>query len=480
MKSNREIAEEYKNKGNELFKLKKFDESIEMYSKAIEYQQDAVYYCNRALVNIHLENYGAALEDSDKAIQLDSKYTKAYYRRGTAHLGLSKLEEALEDFKEALKLSPTDKLIIEKVNLCKKEIKHQKFMAAIETDRQLHDISEEIDFKTINVENSYDGVKLEKDIVTLEFVEDMIKRFKNQKQIHVKYAYEILIMASKLLRNEKSLFRINVPKDKHITVCGDTHGQFFDLLKIFELNGKPSKDNPYLFNGDFVDRGSFSCEVIFTLLAYKLYDPECMYLTRGNHESRHLNQIYGFEGETLKKYNSQVYELFQEVFNELPLACVINEKVLVLHGGVGFKDVDNVTLKDIENIDRKRDIPDDGLMCDILWSDPSKVNGLGSNKRGVSRVFGPDITKKFLDNNNLELLIRSHEVKMPGYEVEADGRLITIFSAPNYCDSLGNKGAFIRFNGDDMKPQFTQFDFNPNKPNIKPMAYVNSLFGQLM
>ncbi|EFC37463.1 predicted protein [Naegleria gruberi] len=338
-------------------------------------------------------------------------------------------------------------------------------------------ISEEINYNVIDVEESYDGVRLG-EVITKEFVEDMVERFKNQKKIHIKYAMEILVMASKLLKNEKSLFRINVPEDRHITVCGDTHGQYYDLLKIFELNGRPSKENPFLFNGDFVDRGSFSCEVIFTLLAYKLHDPECMYLTRGNHESRHLNQIYGFEAETVKKYNGEVYELFQEVFNYLPLACVINSKVLVLHGGIGFKEP-GVTLQDIENIDRMRDIPEDGLMCDILWSDPQKLNGLGLNKRGVSRVFGPDVTKKFLDDNGLELLIRSHEVKMAGYEVEANNRLITIFSAPNYCDSVGNKGAFIRFNGSDMKPNFTQFTHAPHPP-LGPMHYVSSLYNQLM
>jgi len=280
MEEQRKRAEEFKVKGNELFKQKKFDESIEYYSKAIELVDDAIYYCNRALSQTHLENYGAALDDSAKAISLDPNYTKAYYRRGIAHIGLSKLEEALQDFNDALKLSPNDKLIKEKVNQCKKELKHQKFMQAIDSSRAGHLISEEIDFKVIDVEDTYDGVRLG-DVITKDFVEDMVERFKNQKKIHIKYALEILVMASKLLKNEKTLFRINVPQDKHITVCGDTHGQFYDLLNIFELNGKPSKENPYLFNGDFVDRGSFSCEVIFTLLAYKLYDPDCMHLTRG-------------------------------------------------------------------------------------------------------------------------------------------------------------------------------------------------------
>jgi len=230
----------------------------------------------------------------------------------------------------------------------------------------------------------------------------------------------------------------------------------------------PSKDNPYVFNGDFVDRGSFSVEVVLTLLAYKAAFPEAIHLTRGNHESKHLNRIYGFEGEAKYKYGDQIYEMFQEVFNWLPLSVVINRKVMVVHGGLFSKE--GVKLADIEKIERNRDIPEDGLMCDMLWSDPRKQNGRGPNKRGVSMQFGPDVTKRFLDDNGLELLIRSHEVKQEGYEIEADGRLITVFSAPNYCDSVGNKGAFIRFKGSEMKPNISQFTAVPH-PNVKPMQY---------
>lgn len=149
----------------------------------------------------------------------------------------------------------------------------------------------------------------------------------------------------------------------------------------------PSKSNPYLFNGDFVDRGSFSLEVILTLLAFKILDPSSIYLTRGNHESKHLNRMYGFEGEVKAKLNGEIYDLFQEVFNWLPLCYVLNKKVMIVHGGL-FKE-DGVKLKDIEKIDRNRDIPDNGLMCDILWADPQKENGRIPNKRGVSIAFGP-------------------------------------------------------------------------------------------
>ena len=147
----------------------------------------------------------------------------------------------------------------------------------------------------------------------------------------------------------------------------------------------------------------------------------------------------------------------------LPLACVLNHKVIVLHGGVGFPSNSNVTLSDLENIERKMDIPLEGLLCDVLWSDPtdSTIGVEYNHMRGCSHLFGPDVTKKFLQDNGLELLIRSHQVQMDGYSVEANGKLITVFSAPQYAGYYDNDGAFIRLNGSDMKPQFTTFKGSP-------------------
>ena len=162
-----------------------------------------------------------------------------------------------------------------------------------------------------------------------------------------------------------------------------------------------------------------------------------------------------FEGEVKHKYDESIYECFSELFLVLPLAHVLNSKVFVLHGGLFSKD--NVSINDLKAIDRKREPPESGLMCEMIWSDPCKMNGRHPSKRGVGLSFGPDITKKFLEFNNLELVVRSHEVKQEGYEIEADGKLITVFSAPNYCGQMGNKGAIIRFKGSDMKPKFVQY-----------------------
>eukprot|EP00878_Enallax_costatus_P012852 GHUV01013420.1.p1 GENE.GHUV01013420.1~~GHUV01013420.1.p1 ORF type:complete len:248 (+),score=49.07 GHUV01013420.1:1795-2538(+) len=242
-------------------------------------------------------------------------------------------------------------------------------------------------------------------------------------------------------------------------------------MNIWELNGLPGPDNPYLFNGDFVDRGSFSVEVILSLLAWKVLYPSAMHLSRGNHESHSMNKIYGFDGEVKHKYSGLMLDVFREVFNWLPLAFVLKKKVLVLHGGLFSKS--GVTLDDLRRVDRYREPPDEGLMCECLWSDPAPEPGRQASKRGVGLQFGPDITKEFLDKNGLELVVRSHEVKEEGYEVIHDGRLVTVFSAPNYCDQMGNKGAFVRFNGKDMVPHFTTFEAVPH-PDVKPMAYASS------
>ena len=191
------------------------------------------------------------------------------------------------------------------------------------------------------------------------------------------------------------------------------------------------------------------------LFAYKLLYPTGLFLTRGNHESRTCNAMYGFEGEVLHKYDRAVMTLFTEVFNQLPLAACIDKKVLVVHGGLF--DRDGVTLDDIRSIERHCEPPVEGLMCDLLWADPKVLPGRAPSKRGVSCMFGPDVTKRFLEANGLDLLVRSHEVKPEGYDVMHDGKCITLFSAPNYCDQMGNKGAFITLK-EDCKPVFTEFD----------------------
>lgn len=298
--------------------------------------------------------------------------------------------------------------------------------------------------------------------------------------IHKRYVARLLISCKRYFENLPSLMEISIPSESpqddvapRITVCGDTHGQFYDVLNIFAINGYPSAKNPYLFNGDFVDRGSFSVEVILTFLLFKMACPECIYLTRGNHETRNMNKIYGFEGEVKAKYDDKIFLLFLEVFTYLPLAATIEKSVFITHGGIPATTL--ATLDDIRKIKRGCEPPESGLMSDLLWSDPQPFPGKSPSKRGVGFSFGPDITKQFLDYNNLSLLVRSHEVKEEGYLVEHGGLTITVFSAPNYCDTMGNKGAFIHFDA-SLEPKFTKYEAVPH-PEIRPMAYAAGMGG---
>jgi len=467
-------AEEFKNQANKFLQEGKYRIAIPLYDQAIQLNPNsAIYFSNRALAHLKIEEYGAALEDAEKAIQLDKDYVKAYYRKGSAHVALAKYKLALADFKQVVKLEPRNKEGQDKLKECDKIVKKMAFEEAISVQEE-PSLSLTPDFiNSIQVEPDYNCVSMPETGVTLEFAKALMADLKAQKKLHLKYALRIVLEARDILKKLPSL--VSIPVENKFTVCGDVHGQYYDLCNIFDLNGLPSPDNPYLFNGDFVDRGSFSVETILLLFLWKILYPSSFHLLRGNHETINMNRMYGFEGEVMSKYNKKLYDLFCETFCCLPLAAVIQNQVLVLHGGLFNKD--GVTLNDIRAIDRFRQPPDEGLMCELLWSDPQPFPGRSPNKRGVGIAFGPDVTQKFLSENNLKMLVRSHEVKEEGYLVEADGHLVTVFSAPNYCDQVGNKGAFINFDS-QMNPKYVSFAAVPH-PSIKPMAYASnfSMFG---
>ncbi|KAK6915349.1 Serine-threonine protein phosphatase, N-terminal [Dillenia turbinata] len=221
---------------------------------------------------------------------------------------------------------------------------------------------------------------------------------------------------------------------------GDIHGQYSDLLRLFEYGGLPPQAN-YLFLGDYVDRGRQSLETICLLLAYKIKYPENFFLLRGNHECASINRIYGFYDECKRRFNVRLWKVFTDCFNCLPVAALIDEKILCMHGGLS-PDLQN--LDQIRNMQRPTDVPDAGLLCDLLWSDPSKdVQGWGMNDRGVSYTFGPDRVTEFLQKHDLDLICRAHQVVEDGYEFFANRQLVTIFSAPNYCGEFDNAGAMM-------------------------------------
>mmetsp|Transcript_16274 Transcript_16274/g.23974 ORF Transcript_16274/g.23974 Transcript_16274/m.23974 type:complete len:506 (-) Transcript_16274:38-1555(-) len=491
------VASKIKDEGNVFLADNKYTMAIERYSEALEFfdlsnQLRAILLSNRSLAYIKTESYGLAITDASDAIKADATYPKGYYRRGTAEFALNRSKAARKDFRAVCKLKPKDRDARAKLAECEKAVREAAFAAAIESE-ETEPLSETLDVSAMSIEASYkgphpkggadalDSAEEEKFLFTpgnlpVEFVQASVERFKNQELISKRYVAQLLISCKTYFETLPSLLEINLPEDvegSKITVCGDTHGQFYDVMNIFEMNGFPSAENPYLFNGDFVDRGSFSVEVILTYLLFKIASPNGIHLLRGNHETKNMNRIYGFMGEVLHKYDKDIFDLFLEVFNVLPLAAVIGGKVFVTHGGIPCTP--GVTLDDIRGIKRGCEPPDSGLMSDLLWSDPQPFPGKSPSKRGIGWSFGPDITAAFLESNGLELLVRSHEVKDDGYLVEHGGKTITIFSAPNYCDQMGNKGAFIHFEG-DLKPSFTQYDAVSHPP-VRPMAYAAGMGG---
>ena len=501
-KHSAEKAIQEREQGNICFRENDFYQAIKHYSKSIDLDETMVAsYLNRALMYLRTECPGAALHDTDKALQLlcassleedavNKSYAKAYYRQGYAQYVLGHTAEALKCFQSALKHLPTDAESARMRKTCEKEETRKKFLLAIASEESKRPF-QFIDWKNISISDaekeviqslwqSNCGPEIEcfwenatKFTITRDFIEGMLLSFKSGKQLHPRYATRIMLEAREVFARFPNAVPINYAPNSTITVCGDVHGQFFDLMQLFEANDMPSEDNPYLFNGDVVDRGAYSVECFLTMCAFKILLPNHFFLARGNHEGLNLNKVYGFENEMRSKYSSDMYDLAHDVFRSLPLCHIIGKTVFVVHGGL-FQ-ADGVTIADINKVDRSIDIPESGLMCDMLWSDPQENRGRSENKRGVGVAFGPDVTEEFLNTNDFALMIRSHEVKHEGYEVHHGGKCITVFSAPNYCGQVGNKGAYIRFTFDDKvgasselaKPIISQFDAALSAPHAK-------------
>ncbi|KAK4537948.1 hypothetical protein CDCA_CDCA15G3973 [Cyanidium caldarium] len=244
-----------------------------------------------------------------------------------------------------------------------------------------------------------------------------------------------------------------------VTVCGDIHGQFHDLLELFKIGGK-CPDTNYLFMGDYVDRGYYSVETVTALICLKLRYPRRVTILRGNHESRQITQVYGFYDECLRKYgNANVWKYFTDMFDYMPLTALIDNTILCLHGGLS-PSVD--TLDQIRALDRMQEVPHEGPMCDLLWSDPDDRCGWGISPRGAGYTFGQDISELFNRTNGLSLIARAHQLVMEGYNWCHDRNVVTVFSAPNYCYRCGNQAAIMELD-ENEKYTFLQFDPAPRR-----------------
>ena len=243
-----------------------------------------------------------------------------------------------------------------------------------------------------------------------------------------------------------------------VTICGDIHGQFDDLMELFKTGGSCPETN-YLFMGDFVDRGFNSVETFLLLLALKVRYPDRITLIRGNHESRQITQVYGFYDECMRKYGSiNVWRYCTEIFDYLSLASIIDGKIFCVHGGLSTSIN---TIDEIRNIDRKQEVPHDGAMCDLLWSDPEvNIKGFSVSPRGAGYLFGEDIVQSFCLLNNVDFIARAHQLVMEGYKIIFGNKLATIWSAPNYCYRCGNSAAILELN-ERLEKKVKKFEAAP-------------------
>lgn len=260
--------------------------------------------------------------------------------------------------------------------------------------------------------------------------------------------------ATEIFVKEPNVLNLSAP----ITICGDIHGQFYDLMELFKIGGTPP-ETKYLFLGDYVDRGFHSIETFSLLVCMKILYPDRIFLLRGNHESRQITQVYGFYDECIRKYNDpEIWRIFTDLFDYLPISAIVGNEVFCCHGGLSpsFE-----TVEELQNLDRKVEVPHTGAMCDLLWSDPDVINGWGDSPRGAGFLFGEDKTFEFNKKNNFKLICRAHQLAMEGVNFNHENQCITIFSAPNYCYRCGNIATLMELD------EFSQFEFTKFDPAPK-------------
>ncbi|KAH9858173.1 phosphoprotein phosphatase PPZ [Lenzites betulinus] len=274
-------------------------------------------------------------------------------------------------------------------------------------------------------------------------IDDMIQRLldvgytgKVSKSLCLKNAEIVAICqaAREVFLSQPTLIELSPP----VKIVGDVHGQYSDLIRLFEMCGFPPAAN-YLFLGDYVDRGKQSLETILLLLCYKIKYPENFFLLRGNHECANVTRVYGFYDECKRRCNLKTWKTFIDVFNCLPIAAIVASKIFCVHGGLSPS---LHSMDEIKRIQRPTDVPDYGLLNDLLWSDPSDTAvDWEDNERGVSYCFGKAVINDFLVRYDMDLICRAHMVVEDGYEFWNDRTLVTVFSAPNYCGEFDNYGA---------------------------------------
>jgi len=271
---------------------------------------------------------------------------------------------------------------------------------------------------------------------------------------------QLCAKATEILAKETNVASVRVP----VTVVGDIHGQYHDLLELFKIGGECPSTN-YLFLGDYVDRGYYSVESVTLLVLLKVRFPERITILRGNHESRQITQVYGFYDEVVRKYgNATVWTQFTDLFDYLPLAAIVDNAMFTPHGGLSPSVQ---TLAEINELNRIQEVPHEGPLCDLVWSDPDDRMGWGISPRGAGFTFGEDVSKQFNHANSLKLVVRAHQLVMEGFQWHHEDNVLTIFSAPNYCYRCGNQAGIIEFDEHQERRVIT-YDPAPHRGDPQP------------
>eukprot|EP00041_Stephanoeca_diplocostata_P030496 m.924180 g.924180 ORF g.924180 m.924180 type:complete len:777 (+) comp23767_c0_seq15:432-2762(+) len=313
--------------------------------------------------------------------------------------------------------------------------------------------------------------------LTPQVMRNIIAGVRQQHAIASQLLMSILDESFRLQNTFSNIRSLTTDVHRRCIVIGDLHGQFEDLLVIFEQNGIPSDTNPYIFNGDIVDRGRNSVELCAVILGFQLLYPHAVYINRGNHEDYLMNKRYGFEREVMSKYREKAPKLlraFGAFFSSLPFATIVDKKVLVIHGGIS----DQTDLLTLSHVRRQHFVSilraaktkapvvhttaETHQIVNAVWSDPGQVPGCTVNAtRGGGSVWGEDVTTAFLAKYDLALLVRSHECQQHGYAWTHGNKVLTIFSASNYYAAGSNLGAYAKFNHGASRPDIYQFDATP-------------------
>ena len=267
--------------------------------------------------------------------------------------------------------------------------------------------------------------------------------------------------AKEIFIEESNVQNVSAP----VIICGDIHGQIYDLLELFKKGGD-IPNSRYIFMGDYVDRGYNGVEVLELLLALKVKYPEHITLLRGNHESRQICFAYGFYEEITRKYgNANAWEYFTDLFDYLPLAALVEGKIFCVHGGLSpyISTVDQIRL-----INRKMEIPREGVFCDLMWSDPDDIETWIISCRGAGWIYGWKVVDEFTHINGLELICRAHQLVMEGFKYWFEKKnLCTVWSAPNYCYRCGNKASILKISS-DLSRTIDYFDYSPKSTTSAP------------